>query len=167
MQHTSFSDEELVSQIASLCLEGRRLVARLIVHLIEVEERALDKKSACSSMWEFCTERLKMSEGETSRRLNAARLVRRFPSVLHRIERGEVHLSALRKLGPYLHEENVDAVLDEAMGKTRSQLDEMIARRFPRPDAPTVEMPAVESMKTVTGGAAPLPLLTSAPACAT
>jgi len=140
MQHTSLSDEALVSRIASLCLEGRRLVARLIVHLIEVEDRALDKRSACSSMWEFCTERLKMSEGETSRRLNAARLVRRFPSVLGRIERGEVHLSALRQLGPYLNEENVDAVLDEAKGKTRSQLEEMIARRFPRPNAPTLEL---------------------------
>jgi hypothetical protein len=56
MPQTSLSDEELVSRIAALCLEGRRLVARLIVHLIEVEDRALDKKSACSSMWEFCTQ---------------------------------------------------------------------------------------------------------------
>jgi 5-methylcytosine-specific restriction endonuclease McrA len=141
MPQTSLSDEELVSRIAALCLEGRRLVARLIVHLIEVEDRALDKKSACSSMWEFCTERLKMSEGEASRRLNAARLVRKFPSVLGRIERGEIHLSALRQLRPYLDEENVDAVLDEAKGKTRSELDEMIARRFPRPNAPTIEIP--------------------------
>src|SRR4051794_548744 len=116
MHRISLSDEELVSQIASLCLEGRRLVARLIVHLVEVEDRGLDKKSACSSMWAFCTERLKMSEGETSRRLNAAKLVRRFPSVLGRIERGEIHLSALRKLGPYLKEENVDAILEDARG---------------------------------------------------
>ena len=157
MQHTSLSDEELVSQIASLCLEGRRLVARLIVHLIEVEDRALDKKSACSSMWAFCTERLRMSEGETSRRLNAAKLVRRFPSVLGRLERGDVHLSALRQLGPYLKEENVDAILDEAKGKTRSQLDEMIARRFPRPNTPTVEIPFVASMTTATATATPPP----------
>ncbi len=146
MPQTSLSDEELVSRIAALCLEGRRLVARLIVHLIEVEDRALDKRAACSSMWEFCTERLKMSDGEASRRLNAARLVRRFPSVLGRIERGEIHLSALRQLRPYLEEENVDAVLDEAKGKTRSQLDAMIARRFPRPDAPTIEIPMAASM---------------------
>jgi hypothetical protein len=143
MQQTSLSDEELV--------------ARLIVHLIEVEDRALDKRSACSSMWEFCTERLKMSEGEASRRLNAARLVRKFPSVLGRIERGEVHLSALRQLRPYLNEENVDTVLDEAKGKTRSQLDEMIARRFPRPNALTVEIPIVASMTTATAGATPPP----------
>src|SRR4051812_8269662 len=117
MVHTSLSDEELLAAIASLCLEGRRLVARLIVHLIEVEDRGLDKTSACSSMWAFCIERLKMSEGETSRRLYAARIVRRFPSVLGCIERGEIHLSALRQLGPYLDEANVDAVLDEAKGK--------------------------------------------------
>ena len=141
MHHTSLSDEELVAQLASLWLEGRRLVARVIVYLIEVEDRALDKRSACSSMWVFCTERLHMSEGETSRRLNAAKLVRRFPSVLGRLERGEVHLSALRQLGRYLNEENIDAVLDEARGKTRSQLDEMIARHFPRPNAPTLENP--------------------------
>jgi 5-methylcytosine-specific restriction endonuclease McrA len=154
MQQTSLSDEELVSRIAALCLEGRRLVARLIVHLMEVEDRALDKKSACSSMWEFCTERLKMSDGEASRRLNATRLVRRFPSVLGRIERGETHLSALRQLRPYLEEANVDAVLDEAKGKTRSQLDEMIARRFPRPNAPTIEIPIAASMTTTaTAGA--------------
>jgi len=164
MQHTSLSDEELVSQVASLCLEGRRLVARLIVYLIEVEDRALDKKSACASMWAFCTERLKMSEGETSRRLNAAKIVRRFLSVLGRLERGEIHLSALRQLGPFLREENVDAILDEAKDKTRGQLDEMIARRFPRPNAPTVEIPIVASMTVAAAGALPPPTPTPTPA---
>ena len=143
MQRTSLSDEALVSQVTSLCLEGRRLIARLIVHLIEIEDRALDKKLACSSMWAFCTERLNMSEGETSRRLNAAKLVRRFPSVLGRLQRAEIHMSALRQLGPYLKEENVDAILDEAKGKKRGELQEMIARRFPRPNAPTMEIPVV------------------------
>ncbi len=165
MQNTSLSDKELVSQVASLCLEGRRLVARLIVHLIEVEDRALDKKSACSSMWAFCTERLNMSEGETSRRLNAARLVRRFPSLLGRLQRGEVHLSALRKLGPHLNDENVDAIVDEAKGKTRTQLDEMIARRFPRPDAPTIERPVLPTMMMATVGAPPTASLTPVVAC--
>src|SRR3954466_5503813 len=92
-QHIELSDEELVSRLASLCLEGRRLVARLIVHLTEVEDRGVDKKTACSSMWDFCIRRLGMREGETSRRLNAVKLVRRFPSLLGRIERGEIHLS--------------------------------------------------------------------------
>ncbi len=108
-----------------------------------------------------------MSEGETSRRLNAAKLIRRFPSLLGRLERGEVHLSALRKLGRYLNDENVDAILDEAKGKTRSQLDDLIARRFPRPNAPTVEIPVATNTTTATSAApfaGPTPLPTPAPA---
>ncbi len=161
MKHGSLSDQELVSQVASLCLQGRRLDARLIVYLIEMEDRGLDKRSACSSMWTFCTERLHMSESETRARLNAAKLVRRFPSVLGRLERGDIHLSALRQLGAYLNEENVDAVLDEAKGRTRSQLDEMIARRFPRPNAPTVEIPVRASTTAATATA---PATTPSPA---
>jgi 5-methylcytosine-specific restriction endonuclease McrA len=148
MQQNPLSDEELVSQIASLCLQGKQIVARLIVYLIEVDDRGLDKRSACSSMWAFCIERLHMSESEARDRLGAARLVRRFPSVLGRLERGDVHLSALRQLAPYLNEENVDAVLDEAKGKTRPKLEEMIARRFPRPNAPTVEIPVAPAGPT-------------------
>ncbi len=162
MQLTSLSDQELVSRIASLCLAGKRLLARVIVHLIEVEDRALDKKSACSSMWAFCIERLHMSESEARARLDAAKLVRRFPSVLGRLERGDVHVSALRQLGPYLNEENVDAILDEAKGKTRTELGEMIARRFPRPNAPTLEIPGAANMTSTSVDAMPSATRTTA-----
>lgn len=140
MHHTHLSDEELVSQLASLCLEGRRLVARLIVHLIEVEDRSLDKKASCSSMWDFCVRRLGMSHGETSRRLTAMKLVRRFPSLLGRIERGQIHLSSLKILGKHLDESNVEALLDEAAGKSKMEVQEIVARHYPRPNAPEIMM---------------------------
>ena len=157
MKPTSLSDEELVSQIASLCLAGKRLDARVVAHLIEVEDRALDKRSACSSMWAFCIERLGMSESETRARLNAAKLVRRFPSVLGRLERGDVHLSALRQLAPYLNDENVDTLLDAAKGKTRPQLEELIARLFPRENAPTIEIPVAANVAAPSATATPSP----------
>src|SRR3954471_24454882 len=138
MQLAVLSDEELVCQLTSLCLEGRRLVARLVVHLTEVEDRGIDKRAACSSMWDFCIRRLGMSEGETSRRLNAVKLVRRFPSLLGRIERGEIHLSTLRILGQHLDEANLEDLLDAARGKTRMQVKELLARLHPRPDVPTM-----------------------------
>jgi 5-methylcytosine-specific restriction endonuclease McrA len=138
MQHTEVSDDELVSQLTSLCFEGRRLLARLIVHLMEVEARGLDKKAACSSMWDFCIKRLGMSEGEASRRLNAMKLVRRFPSLLGRIERGEIHLSALKLLSKHLNESNADELLDAASGKTTFEVLRMVARRYPRQDVPTI-----------------------------
>ncbi|MBS2015453.1 MAG: hypothetical protein JST00_21370 [Deltaproteobacteria bacterium] len=138
MPHAPLSDEALLSQLASLCLEGRRLVARILEHLIEVEDRGLHLKAACDSMWSFCTQRLGMSHGETSRRLHAARLVRRFPSLLGRIERGEIHLSSLKILGRFLDETNLDTLLDGARGKSKLEVQELVARCFPRPAAPEV-----------------------------
>ncbi|MBS2014030.1 MAG: HNH endonuclease [Deltaproteobacteria bacterium] len=138
MPHAPLSDEALLAQLASLCLEGRRLVARVIEHLIAVEDRGLHLRAACDSMWSFCTQRLGMSHGETSRRLHAAKLVRRFPSLLGRIERGEIHLSSLKILGRFLDASNLDALLEAARGKSKLEVQELVARLFPRPDAPEI-----------------------------
>ena len=72
------SDEELLHQIQSLLGSERQLLARLMRYLCEVEDRRLHLKAAFSSMFEFCTRNLRMSEGEAFRRLTAARLTRKI-----------------------------------------------------------------------------------------
>ena len=140
MHHAHLTEEELVSQLASLCLEGKRLVARVIEHLMAIEDRDVHLKAACDSMWSFCIKRMKMSEGEASRRLNAVKLVRRFPTLLARIGRGEIHLSALKLAGPHLDESNADRVFDAMTFKTKSEVREVLAHLFPRPDVPSLEL---------------------------
>ncbi|MDB5215931.1 MAG: hypothetical protein JWO86_3858, partial [Myxococcaceae bacterium] len=112
------TDDALVSRLSTLCAEGHALTARVIVHLIEVEDRRLDLRAACTSMFDFCQRRLKMSEGAAFRRITAARLVKRFPMLLERIERGELHLSTLVLLRPHLHEQNVEELAVAVAGKT-------------------------------------------------
>ena len=46
MKLTDLSDDELVASLSAICLEAHRLTARMIIHLIEVEERRLDLKAA-------------------------------------------------------------------------------------------------------------------------
>src|SRR3954463_1235987 len=99
---TALTDDALVSRLSTLCAEGHALTARMIVHLIEVEERRLDLRAACTSMFDFWQRKLGMSEGAAFRRINAARLVKRFPSLLGRIEKGELHLSMLVPLRAHL-----------------------------------------------------------------
>src|SRR3954454_12033006 len=118
MHLADLTDHELVSRLSALCLEGHALTARMIVHLIEVEERRLDLRAACTSMFDFCQRRLGMSEGASFRRINAARLVKRFPALLERIERGELHLSTLVLLRDHLDERNVAELISAAVGKT-------------------------------------------------
>lgn len=128
------SDDELLRGIESLLGSERQLLARLLGFLIEVEERRLDLRSACSSLFDFCTDKLRMSEGEAFRRIAAARLARRFPVVLELIEQGAVHLSALVLLRDTLTEENHLELLREASGKSKRELQALVAARFPKPD---------------------------------
>src|SRR6476661_6069947 len=137
MHLTELTDDELVSRLSALCAEGHVLTARLIVHLIEVEERRLDLRTACTSMFDFCQRRLGMSEGAAFRRITAARLVKRFPALLERIERGELHLSTLVLLRPHLTEVNVEGLAAAVAGKTQRQVEELLARLAPKPDVPS------------------------------
>jgi len=66
--------------------------------------------------------------------MTAACLARRFPSIVDRLERGEIHLSSLVLLRDFLTSENHEEVLGEAAHKTKAQVKELLARRFPRPD---------------------------------
>lgn len=127
------SDKALVAAVEQCCLDGKKVLARLIVLLIEVEERRVDLKSAYPSMFEFCRRELRMSEGEAFRRLNAARLVKRFPKLLPRIACGDIHLSALVQLRDYFHDANVDHLVDAAKGKNKFEIAELVARLAPRP----------------------------------
>ena len=130
------SDAELMTSLHAVCADSRRLLARLLVHLNEVEERRLDAKAACPSMFEFCIRRLGMSDGEACRRIAAARLVKRFPSLLTRVESGALHLTNLELLSGLLTEVNVEQLAEAASGKTKREVQEIVARLAPRPDVP-------------------------------
>jgi hypothetical protein len=164
MMLNHLSDDALVASLHALCLDVRRLDARVVVHLIEVEERRLHLKAACSSLFDFCVRRLQMSEGAAYRRINAARLAKRFPSLIGHIESGAVHLSALTLLRDHLTEANVDELIAAASGKTKRETEELLARRAPRPDVPSQirKLPAPAEKSAPRTPAAPL--FDSAPA---
>lgn len=136
MKLADVSDDELMSRLNGLLGSEHRLLARLIVHLIEVEERRLDKRSAHSSMIDFCIRRLGLSESEAYRRITAARLVRRFPQILEKLERRQIHLSAIVMLRDHLTDANHEELVAMACGRRKRELQELLAGRFPRPDVP-------------------------------
>src|SRR5438045_5981123 len=87
-----------------------------------------------SSLFSYCTEALGMSEGAAGRRVAAARVCRRISGVFERVARGDLHLCALCALAPHLTEENAAELFGACRGKTRRQIEELLATRFPRPD---------------------------------
>lgn len=157
MNLPALSDNELIASLRALCAAGRQLDVRLIEHLAEIEERSLHLKAACSSMFDFCIRKLGLSEGAAHRRINAARLARRFPTLLGRLERGELHLSGLVVLAKHLKESNADELLSAVAGMSQREIEEFLARHAPRPDVPSQicrlpSMTAPPSLTNAKGG---------------
>jgi 5-methylcytosine-specific restriction endonuclease McrA len=136
MKLGDLSDTQLLESLNSLCGQGRAVLARLLAHLVEVEERRLHLEAACPSMFQFCVRRLGMSEDEACRRIHAARLARRFPDLLVRIERGDLTLSTIALLHDALTEATYEELVEAAAGKTKAEVQALLAKRWPAPDVP-------------------------------
>ncbi|MBK7579913.1 MAG: hypothetical protein IPI67_06865 [Myxococcales bacterium] len=111
---------------------------------------------ACSSLTTRCVERLGYSEDGANKRVRVARLAQRFPQILDELASGNVHLTGLFLLSRHLTEDNVEQLLAEARGKSKRQLEELIARWSPQPDVPTTlttmaPEPAQTELSTVSG----------------
>ena len=85
-------------------------------------------------MFDYCVRRLNMSEDEAYRRIEAARLVRRFPRLLEMLGAGQVSLSVAVLLKARLTDANHRALLAAVSGKTVVQAREVLAAWFPQPD---------------------------------
>lgn len=136
MRVRTLSDEDLQASLGTVVGTGRKLTALILAHLGEVEERRLHLLSGYDSMFAYCTRRLAMSEDEACRRIEVARLARCFPLLFERLASGAVSLSVVALLKHHLSEANHAALLAAVAGKTVGQAREVLAKWFPRPDAP-------------------------------
>jgi len=138
MQHLShLSNEDLLVSFRARVRNANINEASIVVHLIEIEERRIDRDSACSSMWSYCVEREGFSESQAYTRLAAADVVRAFPLALEYLERGDIHLCGFVELRRVLTAGNHEELLREASGKSIRALRELIAARHPKPDVPS------------------------------
>jgi 5-methylcytosine-specific restriction endonuclease McrA len=128
------SDEQLRVGLAVLLASGARTEARIVAHLAEVLARKLYLRDGSASAFDYCQTRLALSASEAFHRLTAANIARKFPVVFTMLERREVHLSGVCLLRDYLTPANHRQLLAEASHKTKLQILELLARRFPRPD---------------------------------
>jgi hypothetical protein len=165
MKLTDFSDVQLMESLKSLVGHGRAVLARLLAHLVEVEERRLHLEAACPSMFQFCVQRLAMSEDEACRRIHAARLARRFPDLLVRIERGELTLSTMALLRDALDDSNYEELVEAAAGKTKAEVQAHLAKRSPARDVPAAitTIPAQAPIPTLGMTARPAPATATGP----
>lgn len=133
----ALSGSDLLARTRELAHESCAVEAELLVHLGEVDERKLYLECAFPSMFAFCVSELGFSEDAAYYRIHVARAGRRMPAIVEAIRTGKTHLAGVRMLAPHLTPQNHLELLAEAAGKSKRQIEEIVARVAPQPPVPT------------------------------
>ncbi len=130
------SDASLLRDLAALVARDRANTAALLAHISEVDARRLYLPAGYPSMYAYCVGELGLSEDAAFKRIQAARAARRFPAIFEAVADGRIHLSGVGLLAPHLSPGTADELLAAASGKRKSEIERLLAERFPRPDVP-------------------------------
>jgi hypothetical protein len=136
MRLEKFSDVRLLANLDTLVSSQRACMADVVAHLAELDSRPAVLARGCPSLFQYCVEHLRFSEDEACRRIDAARLSRRFSAILPALAAGNVTLSSLALLKPHITVENSDELLAGIKGRSCRSAKEWLAARFPAPDLP-------------------------------
>ncbi|HET9325315.1 MAG TPA: hypothetical protein VFQ05_00925 [Candidatus Eisenbacteria bacterium] len=146
------SDQTLLRGLASLVARDRSTTADLLAHIAEVDARKLYAPAGYPSMYAYCIHHLHLAEDAACRRIRAARVARKFPAIFPAVADGRLHVSAVLLLEHHLNPENADGLVTAAAHKTKSQIEHLLANRFPQPDVPTVLQPVPAPARANLGG---------------
>jgi len=134
-------DQTLLSGLRSLVSQDRAVTALLIAHLGEVDARRLYAPAGYPSMFEYCIGELRFSDQSAFKRIRVARVAREHPVVYGMLADGRLNLSAVVTLSACLTPENGEELLAAAANRTKAQIEQLLAERFPQPDLPALIVP--------------------------
>jgi hypothetical protein len=135
---THVTDAELLAGLERLVARSNQVTAELLAHIAEVDARRLYLPAACSSMFSYCLRVLRLSEDATAKRIQAARAARQYPLIFDLIASGKLHLAAVTLLAPHLTRDNHRDLLAAAVGRSKREVEHLVATRFPAPDVPAL-----------------------------
>jgi hypothetical protein len=134
--------DRLVDQLKSLVQTERKITARILSYINEIERRKLFLHLGHTSMFAFLTGELGYTKAAAQRRLDSARLLREMPEIKTPLESGELNLSQTSILAhsirqklkedPQIHitTDMKRELLDEVKGKDLELTQTTIAKRL-------------------------------------
>jgi HNH endonuclease len=137
-------DESLRRDLRFLAQREHHSLGTLLIHLGEYDRRRLSEEEGYQSTYSYCVKCLGYDESGAYRRIQAARVCKRYPHILDFIMSGELSLSSLLLLSPVLTDSNQEILISQARGKSKRELETHLAELDPRPATPDAfhRMPA-------------------------
>jgi hypothetical protein len=135
------TNAELTTELNRLASGEREATVALIVHLSEFDARRLYEPAGFSSTFSYCQEVLRLSEDAASNRIAAARAARKYPAIVDMLMAGDLSPTTARMLARHLTAENHAQLLSAASGKSKQEVEKLLARFFPQLDVPSSVRP--------------------------
>lgn len=128
------TNAELVENLKKLVSTERKILASFLEHLLEVSERRLHIEAGFSNLVDYCTKTFGLSEGSSFKRMQVSRASKKYPLILEYIRDQKLSLSIACLMCPHLSEDNFKERLDLAIGKSKREVEKLIAGWDPRPE---------------------------------
>src|SRR6188768_2393322 len=128
------SDDALDARLKVLALDERESTVEVVGHLAELDARRSYLGEGPGSVCTFCREVLGYSEDAAWSRAATANVVRRFPVALDWLADDTLNITTVRMLRPVLTLDNHVAVLGEARGRSKGEVELILRRLDPKPD---------------------------------
>jgi len=135
----------------ALAASDRGTTAELVAHIAEIDAQRLYEGLGFESTYAYCQGRLHLSEDAAYKRIQVARVARKYRRLFKDLEEGRLNLSLVCLLAPHLKPDNVDELVAAASHKTNAEVRGWLENRF-RP-AISVPSPGIRQLKV------PLPQL--------
>jgi hypothetical protein len=129
-------DAVVLAGAVRLATSHHRNVADLVAHVAVVDSRLLFPPRF-TSLFRYCCAALRLSEGAAANLIETARAARRYPRILTLLRDGSINPTTVRVLASSLSAENHADLLTEAIGKTKLEVQAIVARLRPAPDVAT------------------------------
>lgn len=123
--------KELDEKAVSIATRYNALGAELLSVLQELDKYRGYLDFGSNSLFDYCVNRLKLSEGAAKNFIVVSRTAEKFPDLKKAIEAGEITISKARKIAPVLTKENSQTWIDLAKTNSSREIEKAVATEQP------------------------------------
>jgi 5-methylcytosine-specific restriction endonuclease McrA len=139
----NLSNNDLLNRLRRLVEKEQKTTLEILPHLVEVERRKLYLEKAYSTLSEYCICELGYGESAAWRRVRAARVILEVPEVYDLMKEGRLTFSAVVQISPVLNAKNKKALLPRVEGKSKNEIERVLAEFRPPQVIPDQARPRV------------------------
>jgi len=162
----SLPDHVVKQRVDAHAIQQRTDAPLFIAELAEFDARKLWAPAGFHSTHDYCVRKHQLDHYLACRWIAIARLGYRYPVIFPALADGRLSQTTILLIKPHLISHTAPGLIQEAMGKSKRQIEKMLAAKFPQPDVPTLLQPWTQPQPLETTEPAPCALV-NAPAKAT